>query len=143
MASGHLTAADLDALRTFHGHLGPYVLAGVRLGRHAIAKLAAERHFGVEAEVYCPDAPPPSCFMDGIQWSTGCTLGKRNIRHHLADVVEVRLTNRHTGRSLRLRLRAQAIHCAIEVMKEHGDEVAAAALDALADEELLEEIADA
>ena len=36
-----LQADDLDALRTFHGHLGPYVLAGVRLGRYAIAKLAS------------------------------------------------------------------------------------------------------
>jgi len=142
MSEGHLSAAELDLLRAFHGHLGPYALAGVRVGRYAVAQLQADRHFGIEADVWCPDAPPPSCFMDGIQWSTGCTLGKRNIRHHVAEVVEARFLNRRTGESLRLRLRPQAVNSAVEVMKEHGDEAGAATLDALSDEELVEEIAD-
>jgi len=142
MTEAHLTAAELDLLRAFHGHLGPYALAGVRAGRYAVAKLQADRHFGMEADVYCPDAPPPSCFMDGIQWSTGCTLGKRNIRHHAADGVEARFLNRRTGESFGIRLRPEAVNAAVEVMKQHGDEAGAAALDALSDDELLEEIAD-
>jgi formylmethanofuran dehydrogenase subunit E len=142
MTGKHLTEAELATLRAFHGHLGPYALAGVRLGRYAVEKLQAERHFGIEADVYCPDPPPPSCFMDGIQWSTGCTLGKRNIRHHVADVVEARFVNKRTGESVRLRLKAEAINRAVEVMKQHGDEAGAAALDALSDAELLEEITD-
>lgn len=143
MPPSHLTRADLEALRAFHGHLGPYALAGVRLGRYAVAGLNAERHFGLEADVYCPDRPPPSCFMDGVQWSTGCTMGKRNLRHHVAEGVEVRFLNRRTGEALRLRLKTQAIAQAVEAMREQNDEAGAAALDALSDEELLEEIADA
>jgi formylmethanofuran dehydrogenase subunit E len=140
--AGHLSANDLEALRAFHGHLGPYALAGVRLGRYAVASLRAERHFGLEADVRCPDRPPPSCFMDGVQWSTGCTIGKRNLRHETGEGVEVRFLNRRTGETLRLRLRTDAIERAVRVMQEHDDEAGAAALDAMPDEELLEELPD-
>jgi len=143
MTPRHLTDAELALLREFHGHLGPYALAGARAGRHAVARLQAERHFGIEADVYCPDRPPPSCFLDGVQWSTGCTTGKRNLRHHVAEGVEARFVNRRTGEALRLRLRPEAIERAVSVMQEHNDEAGAAALDASSDGELFEEIPDA
>jgi formylmethanofuran dehydrogenase subunit E len=36
--------------------------------------------FGVEAEVSVEAKPPRSCLVDGVQYATGCTLGKGNIR---------------------------------------------------------------
>lgn len=140
---GHLPDGvdDMAILRAFHGHLGPYVVAGLRLGRYAVARLDADPHFGVEAEVHCPDRPPPSCAMDGIQFATGCTLGKRNIAHHVADGVRARFRNRNTGAELVVGLRPEAIGRAVAEMQAHDDEAGARLIMELSDSELLEELA--
>jgi len=66
-------------LKAFHGHLGPYVVIGYRMGRLALEELGSEGHFGLSAEVHSPLEPPRSCLIDGVQIGSGCTLGKRNI----------------------------------------------------------------
>ncbi len=65
-------------LARFHGHLGPYIVLGYRMGRHALQKLGADP-FSIQAEVYCSGVTPQSCLADGVQLGSGCTLGKRNI----------------------------------------------------------------
>lgn len=132
---------DLAILRAFHGHLGPYVVAGLRLGRYALERLQADPHFGIEADVYCPDQPPPSCVLDGIQYSSGCTLGKRNIRHHVAEGVTAQFCKRATGETLTVRLRTELVARAVEEMKARDDEAGAAIIWAATDEELVEELA--
>lgn len=132
---------DVAILKAFHGHLGPYVFAGMRMGRYALVKLQADPHFGIEADVYCPAATPQSCAIDGIQFSTGCTLGKMNIRHHPAEGITARFRNRHTGNTLRLRLRPEAMSRAVEEMNRRNDEAGAALVESMSDEELLEEVA--
>lgn len=131
---------EIALLKAFHGHLGPYVFAGMRMGRYAVARLNADKHFGVEADVSCPDAPPPSCLLDGVQFSTGCTLGKRNIRHTVSDECVGRFRNRKTDETLTLRLRPEAIERAVAEMEAKNDEAGAALIQAMADEELLEEM---
>ena len=69
-----------DLLRTFHGHLGPYVVLGYRMGQLALKELHSDGHFGLSAEVHSILAPPHSCLIDGVQLGSGCTLGKRNIQ---------------------------------------------------------------
>lgn len=132
---------DVQALlKEFHGHLGPYVIAGYRLGTAALRRLGATKYFRIRAEVWCPDRPPPSCAIDGVQVATGCTLGKQNISHHpAAEGVVLRLTELDTQRSVTLRLRPEAMAEAEARMREGGDEAGVAALDALPDERLIEE----
>jgi formylmethanofuran dehydrogenase subunit E len=66
---------ELIPLKRFHGHLGPYVVIGYRMG-----KLARERFAGkMTAVVFTGRHPPMSCLIDGVQFTTGCTLGKNNI----------------------------------------------------------------
>ncbi len=136
----HVIADDIQMLRTFHGHLGPWAFAGMRMGRYALKKLKANPHFGIEAEAWCPGATPVSCMLDGIQYSTGCTLGKQNIRHHVSEEVRAQFKNRETGEVVALRLRDQAMQRAIAEMNAKNDEAGAALIEALSDEELLEEI---
>ena len=131
---------DLSRLKDFHGHLGPYVVAGYRMGCLALERLAAEKHFGIEAEIASPGEPPPSCFLDGIQFSTGCTLGKQNIRPSLSTTVSGRFHNRRTGAAVAFRLRPEAIAKAVAVMQAHDDEAGAAVIQQMALDELLEEL---
>ncbi|MEI6503649.1 MAG: formylmethanofuran dehydrogenase subunit E family protein [Armatimonadota bacterium] len=132
--------SDLAALKTFHGHLGPYLVAGVRMGRHALKRLQATRHFGLEAEVWCPNGPPSSCLLDGIQFATGCTLGKGNIRHHIDDEIKALFRNRHTNQVIMLTFRAEALQAGMAELQRANDEAGAQYVYDLPDEVLLEEL---
>ncbi len=73
------TGDILALIRNFHGHLGPFVVLGYRMGRLALDETGSSGHFGISAEVHSVLEPPPSCLIDGVQLGSGCTLGKRNI----------------------------------------------------------------
>lgn len=74
-----ITTPPLVRMREFHGHLGPYVVLGYRMGEAARRALASPGYFGLRARVESPLAPPASCLIDGVQLGSGCTTGKRNL----------------------------------------------------------------
>ncbi len=78
-----LTTTSLPELvkkgEEFHGHLGPFLVVGIKMGLLALDKLQSTGFFDLKAEVATGSTPPISCMVDGIQLSTGCTLGKGNI----------------------------------------------------------------
>ncbi len=63
-----------------HGHLGPFLVAGIRMGLLALDLLGSPGYFGIEAESETGTVPPVSCLTDGIQIGSGCTTGKGNLR---------------------------------------------------------------
>ena len=73
------TGDVLSLIRNFHGHIGPFVVLGYRMGRLALDETGSSGHFGIIAEVHSVLEPPRSCLIDGVQLGSGCTLGKRNI----------------------------------------------------------------
>lgn len=73
-------------LARFHGHLGPYIVLGYRIGRQALEILGGDP-FSINAEVFCSGVPPQSCLADGVQLGSGCTLGKGNIEVIQSDQV--------------------------------------------------------
>jgi len=91
----------------FHGHDGPYMVIGLRMGLTALEMLDCKGWFDLECEVRLEWNPPDSCVIDGIQSSTGCTMGKRNI-----SVVEqsgIMACFRSGGNELTLVLRSEVI----------------------------------
>ena len=62
----------------FHGHLGPYLVLGLRMGMAAIRILKPHGLHELSVKVWTKITPPESCLVDGIQVSSGCTLGKAN-----------------------------------------------------------------
>jgi formylmethanofuran dehydrogenase subunit E len=69
---------SVSDLAAFHGHLGPYIVLGYRIGKYVRGNFCDDP-FRMKAEIYCAGTPPQSCLADGIQLGSGCTLGKRNI----------------------------------------------------------------
>ncbi|MFB3763826.1 MAG: formylmethanofuran dehydrogenase subunit E family protein [Methanotrichaceae archaeon] len=69
---------SIEDLAAFHGHLGPYIVLGYRIGRYARHCFCSDP-FQMKAVVHCSGTPPQSCLADGVQIGSGCTLGKRNI----------------------------------------------------------------
>ncbi len=88
----------------FHGHLGPAVVAGARMGMAGLRAVGAKGYFDVEVLCEGPLArPPQSCFLDGLQMGTGATLGKRTLHWVQADRLVVKVKNLQTGKSAELR----------------------------------------
>ncbi len=92
---------ELEGLRSFHGHLGVYVTLGLRMG--AIGKRRFGHYKGLTALVRSRLGPPMLCVVDGVQFSSGCTMGKGNIRVEAGENPEVLFSKE--GRTLRVALR--------------------------------------
>lgn len=90
----------------FHGHLGVFSIVGAKMG------IKARELFGVgpdmlEVTTYAGTEPPYSCLTDGIQVSTGATLGMGTI--HLAGNKKSRPSAVFTynNRSIRISLKKE------------------------------------
>ena len=73
----------LAAAASFHGHLGPWVTIGAMIGRDAVTRLETPGQWEIDVVCWMGAArqrPPFSCILDGLQATTGATLGKQNIR---------------------------------------------------------------
>ena len=66
-------------LSEFHGHLGPYLVLGAKMGLYAKGTLSSSP-FEISAEVTMPLKPPLSCTIDGIQFTSGATTSKANLK---------------------------------------------------------------
>ena len=78
--STHFSRNLLKSAASFHGHLGPYLVLGLRMGLFANRILQPRGLHDISATVWTQRSPPESCLLDGIQVSSGCTLGKGNLR---------------------------------------------------------------
>jgi formylmethanofuran dehydrogenase subunit E len=87
----------------FHGHGGPFMTVGLRMGLYALERLDCRGWFDLSCRVSLRWRPPDSCVIDGIQSSTGCTMGKHNIEVVEGDGVSAVFTSE--GGSLALKLR--------------------------------------
>ena len=90
----------------FHGHLGVFSIVGAKMG------IKARELFGVGPDMlkvitYAGSKPPYSCLTDGIQVSTGATLGMGTI--HLATDSEVQPSAvfSYKNRSVRISLKKE------------------------------------
>lgn len=129
----------IERLRAFHGHLGPFAMLGYRAGKLALKSLGAPSHFGIHAEVRCPAQPPPSCFADGVQYSTGCTLGKRNIELVPARSITLTVTVNESGASVTIVPRGEVIEQFSRWLADEGDEAAALRVLTMSNADLFED----
>ncbi len=97
----------LRLLERFHGHLGPYLVLGYRMGVAARRELCAGP-FDLVAEVCSGRSPPMSCMADGIQVGAGCTTGKGTLRVRGERRCEAMFMTRG-GRGLRARVLPEAL----------------------------------
>ncbi|MDZ7799104.1 MAG: FmdE family protein [Patescibacteria group bacterium] len=67
--------SELEKIRKFHGHIGPYAVTGYIIGQ------LVKSHFGKieKIVIYNPLKTPYSCLIDGLQLSSGCTVGCSSI----------------------------------------------------------------
>jgi formylmethanofuran dehydrogenase subunit E len=129
--------ADLRAMiergTLLHGHLGPYLVAGIRMGLLALRQLESPGYFGLRAESEAGRTTPLSCLNDGVQIGSGCTAGKGNLRVVGEEKPRVRFID-DDGRAVTIELRPE-----IERSFRGSDTIAKAReIETIPDEELFE-----
>ena len=90
----------------FHGHLGIFSIVGAKMG------IKARELFGVgavmlEVTTYAGTKPPYSCLTDGIQVSTGATLGMGTIHLAADSKVQPSAVFTYKNRSIRISLKKE------------------------------------
>ncbi len=66
----------------FHGHLGPWLIVGAMVGNDAVTRLDTHGHWLIDVTCSMPTdrhRPPFTCVLDGLQASSGATMGKCNL----------------------------------------------------------------
>ena len=65
----------------FHGHLGPFLVIGVRMGLIGVRELGVKGNEEMlHVTAMLKYSIPFSCVVDGIQVATKCTIGNRKLR---------------------------------------------------------------
>ena len=99
----------LDEASRFHGHLGPFLMLGFEAGSLGRRLVDAVDSRELEALVMVPLKTPFSCIIDGVQCSTGCTLGKLNIKAINSRKFEVIVKNRRNGKVVVIKIKRSII----------------------------------
>lgn len=88
----------------FHGHRCWASVAGVRAGLAALRVLGVKRAGGrqLQAIVEIGEDHGGTCWGDGVQYATGCTLGKANIEKTHWGKLAVTVVERASNRAVRV-----------------------------------------
>ena len=97
----------VDKAVEFHGHLGPFLVLGVKMGLLGLKRLnvrkGEERLFiTVELRYFTPI----SCVLDGIQTVTGCTFGNKKLKllKTSSQKISAKLTLKNSGKWVKITL---------------------------------------
>jgi formylmethanofuran dehydrogenase subunit E len=101
-------ADELAAAQYFHGHKCPAMPQGLRAGHLAMDVLGVKRARGggeLRAIVETGDHHFSGCFVDGVMYATGCTVGKGNLVQKRFGKFAVTLVDTNTRRAVRVSAR--------------------------------------
>lgn len=131
---------SLKTARNFHGHLGPWLVLGLLMGEYGIKKISARKFFGLEVKVSGLNKKPRSCLIDGLQLSTGATLGKGNIKVNGLKIILVKFMNQKNKKSIAVSLRPEILKDLEKNMSHREAELMAARIYKMKPEELFSKI---
>jgi len=96
----------IEYARKLHGHVGPYVIIGLRMGVAAKKALNIddEESTLLTAEVSVPLHPPFSCLLDGVQVSTKCTVGNQRLRFKNAKTIQAIFSSQKDAKTVKITL---------------------------------------
>jgi len=71
----------LEKAVDLHGHLGPFLVLGIRMGLIGLRELGTKKgNQKLRVTVMTKPSVPFSCVIDGIQAATKCTIGNRKLK---------------------------------------------------------------
>ncbi|MFH1413419.1 MAG: formylmethanofuran dehydrogenase subunit E family protein [Candidatus Omnitrophota bacterium] len=108
-----------EAIR-FHGHLGPYLVLGLKAGDLALKKLKCKKYFRLTVKVWGASDKPKSCLVDGLQLSTGATYGKGNITKLNGSIIKLVVKDSDNSQKIVLTLKEGLVK-ELKVARTHRD----------------------
>jgi len=131
---------SLEEAARLHGHLGPWLVVGYRAGARAREILKPATEHDLFCTVRVPMRRPYTCTIDGVQASSGCTMGKLNIVAEDSDDIVFEFVDRRSGRRIVLKLHRDAWRSIEEALGSRPMEEVAEWVRRLELEKLFEEI---
>jgi formylmethanofuran dehydrogenase subunit E len=102
----HGLKAILQTATDLHGHFGPFLTLGVRMGLLGLQELGVKPGDPrLHATVMFKYAAPISCILDGIQTTTKCTVG--NTRLTWKESSQISVTFQLEGSKHRIKIRVK------------------------------------
>jgi formylmethanofuran dehydrogenase subunit E len=111
----------IDEAVRLHGHLGPFLVIGARMGYVAkkLLKGHAKRDLILNATIRVPMIVPFSCTIDGIQVTTHCTVGNQRLSmKSWAEGVHGSFTSEGSEKSVDIHVRREVIEQLKKKMSE-------------------------
>ena len=101
----------IDKAQKLHGHLGPFLVIGVRMGMIAkkTLNLSEKQCVLLKASIRVLFFPPFSCLIDGIQASTTCTVGNQRLRMENSEQISASFAEQNVGKTVKLTLKPMVI----------------------------------
>jgi len=101
----------LEYAREFHGHVCPYVALGIRTSLIAMNELSVGRldYSASVNESILAIVEINSCFTDGVQVTTGCTLGNNSLIYMDLGKTALTLVKRSTWEGVRVYIDAEKL----------------------------------
>ncbi len=90
-------AAVLEKAAEFHGHLGPFLVIGVRIGLIGLKEISKHNGEQLTIDLSLPLHVPFSCIIDGLQVTTHCTVGNQKLSVRDSDSIKARFTGENNG----------------------------------------------
>jgi formylmethanofuran dehydrogenase subunit E len=104
-----------------HGHLGPFLVIGVRMGD------VAKRHLDIDdkssrrlqASIKTPLFTPFSCVIDGIQAATSCTVGNQKLKiDRSTKEITARFKLQNSDKTMKISVNPRVAETLIEEMSK-------------------------
>jgi formylmethanofuran dehydrogenase subunit E len=106
MSKQNPPAATIEYARKLHGHVGPYLVIGLRMGNAAkkALNILDIDQMNLRADVNVPLHPPCSCLLDGIQVSTTCTVGNQRLQFTNSKAIQAIFRSEKGGKTVKIML---------------------------------------
>ena len=104
MTSTHSISPELTSIlektADFHGHLGPFLVIGVRAGLVGLNRVGITIGDTLVVTASVPIRIPFSCILDGLQISTNCTVGNQRLSVRNSDEIQLIFERKGNGRKV-------------------------------------------
>jgi formylmethanofuran dehydrogenase subunit E len=112
----------LEKAIDIHGHIGPFLILGMIMGNEAIKRLGAEGYHDLSVEIYCGFKTPLTAIADGVEATTGLTIGKMNLKMQEGDSGKAIFTTK-SGKKLTLVPKREILILSGKIKKEQEKEI--------------------
>ncbi|MFW9794599.1 MAG: FmdE family protein [Candidatus Thorarchaeota archaeon] len=99
----------IEEASDFHGHLGPFLTVGVRMGLAGLDRMDLGPGEALRIVASLPLCVPFSCIIDGLQTTTKCTVGNQKLSLKDSQLVTAIFETSKVGKKVVITLKAHVL----------------------------------